>query len=196
MDSRAPFAFVAIGAVLRVRPALSRRRRSPSKDPALKRSAREFEQKQGVSRHPDPRRGRERHDEPGERVRGRLRPVAARRALEHDARRHVLGRRGARRAGARDRPPLEQAHPEGDRVVRPVRAPRCLGADAGDAETRRDGRGGGDSARAPRRRSLAARAGTGAELDQPADGGRGRLEGAADDARSGGGPRPLRRVQR
>ena len=189
------FVFVAIGAGFAfAQPYLAATK--PLKDPAAEALGEGVRAEAGRLRHPDPRRGRERHDEPGERVRGRLRAFAPRRALEHDARRHVLGRRGARRAGTRDRPSLEQAHPEGDRVVRPVRAARCVGVDAGDAETRRDGRGRSDSARAPRRRSPAARAGTGAELDQPADGGRGRLEGAADDARSGRGPRALRRVQR
>ena len=49
---------------------------------------------------------------------------------------------------------------------------------------------------APRRRRAPARSCAGAGVDQPPDGGRGRLEGAADDARSGGGPRPLRRLRR
>ena len=45
-------------------------------------------------------------------------PLAEGRALEHDGRRQLLGRRGAGRARARDRPPLERAHPEGPRLVR------------------------------------------------------------------------------
>ena len=68
----------------------------------------------------DPRlgRGRQRDDEPGERLRRRVRRLAQDRALEHDARRLVLGRRGAGRARPRDRPSLERPHPEEPRLVR------------------------------------------------------------------------------
>ena len=68
-------------------------------------------------------RGRQRHHEPGKRLRRRLRPLPQGRPLEHDGRRQLLGRRGPGRARARDRPPLEQAHPEGARLVR--RSSRC-----------------------------------------------------------------------
>ena len=74
--------------------------------------------------------------------------------------------------------------------------PGRLGADAGDAATRRDGRGGGGAAGAARRRRDPARARTGPGLDQPPDGGRGRLEGAPDDPRPRGRARPLRRLRR
>ena len=144
---------------------------------------------------PDLGRGRQRHDEPGERVRRRLRGVAEGRALEHDGRRHVLGRRGQGRPRPRDRSSLEQPHPQGPRLVRPLRAARRLGADARDAAPRRDGRGGCRAPCPSRRRGPAARACAGPVVDQPADGGRGRLEGAADDPRSAGRPRPLRRLR-
>ena len=135
---------------------------TPLRDPGLGAPADEFEREQGVSGDPGLGRGRQRHDEPGERLRRRLRPLAQGRALEHDDRRQLLGRRGAGRARPRDRPPLEQAHPEGARLVRALRAARRLGADAGDAAPRRDGRGGSGAARAPRRRRAAARARAGA----------------------------------
>ena len=75
----------------------------------------------------------------------------------------LLGRRGARRPRPRDRAPLEQPHPQGARLVRPVRASGRLDPDAGDAPARRDGRGGGGSAGTPRRRRAPARARAGSE---------------------------------
>ncbi len=63
-------------------------------------------------------------------------------------------------------------------------------------QTRRDGRGRRHSTRAPRRRGDPACAVTGADLDQPPDGSGGGLEGAADDARPGRRPRALRRLRR
>ena len=93
-------------------------------------------------------------------------------------------RRGRRRARPRDRAPLEQPHPEGDRLVRALCPPRRV-SDARHAPSGRDGRAGVRAARAARRRGAPARRDAGAELDQPPDGGRGRLEGTGDDARPG-----------
>ena len=114
----------------------------PLEDAALSADARAYAEKQDRA-GPDRGRGRDRLHELAERVRRRLRADEADRLLEHAARRPVdRRRRGARRARARARAPLAQPHPEGTRLVRPLRAAGRLADRGRDAATRRHGRPG------------------------------------------------------
>ena len=187
-------AFVAIGAFFAfVQPYLVDT--TPLKDPALQRSATEFERKQGVSKIPI-----------------RVEDVSG---TTSQANAYAVG------FGASRRVVLWSTMIDGtfsDAEVRVVLAheighhssnhiPKGLawfglfalpGAWVLMRATRRRG-GMGEAAAVPLALlvvavlQLATRAGAG--VDQPADGGRGRLEGASDDARSGGCPRPLRRLR-
>ena len=140
----------------------------PSHDARLNRTYARFERAQGVEGHPPARRGGQRRHEPGERLRLRHGPVLADRALGHAAGRPLHRRRGGRRPRPRARAPLERPHPEGDRLVRALRAARRARPDARDAAARRHGRARRRSPRAPRRRRLPARRRPGAEPRQPA----------------------------
>ena len=98
---------------LRVRAAVSPRRDDAARRSCAAAIGRRVREEAGCLRHPRLGGGRQWHDESGERVRSRLRPVTEDRPVEHDGGRNVPGRRGAGGARARDRPPLEQPHPEG-----------------------------------------------------------------------------------
>ena len=109
-------AFVAIGAFFAfVQPYLVDT--TPLRDPALQRSATEFERKQGVPKIPI-----RVEDVSGTTSQANAYAIgvglAAGRTLEHEDRRYVLGRRGQGRARPRGRSPLEQPHPERACLVR------------------------------------------------------------------------------
>ncbi len=150
--------FALIASVLVLRRAVPRPGLERPDDPQLVRTYERFERAQGVDDIPLRDRGGLGRHEPGERLRVRDGPVLDDRPVGHAARRPVQRRGGGRRPRARARPPLEQPHPRGDRVVRAVRAAGRAGPDARDA----GGRGGmGEpargAARAPRRGGLPAR---------------------------------------
>ena len=86
------------------------------------------------------RREGERLDRPGQRVRDRLGPVDARRALGHAARRPLLARRGEGGGRPRVRACEAQARAEGRRVVRAVRVPDALPRGRDHAPSRRPAR--------------------------------------------------------
>ena len=167
---------------LRVRAAVSPRRNVRARRSCATAIGRRVRAEAGCLRHSHLGGRRQWHDESGERLCSRLRPVTEDRPVEHDGRRNVPGRRGARRARARDRASLEQPHPEGTRLVRSLCPSGRMDPDAGYEATRRHGRGCSNPSGASRRRSPATRIRSRAELDQPPHGVRGGLEGTANDA--------------
>ena len=115
----------------------------PLEDAALSADARAYAEKQGIEPVRIAVEDVTDFTQLTERVRRRLRADEADRLLEHAARRPVdRRRRGARRARARARAPLAQPHPEGTRLVRPLRAAGRLADRGRDAATRRHGRPG------------------------------------------------------
>ena len=113
-----------------------------------------------------------------------LRPVDARRALGHAARRPLLARRDRRRRRARVRARQAPAHTQGRRLVRAVRVSRAVPRRRGDAPPRRPARPREPAARRARDHADHARRGAAPERSLAPLRGRGRLARAADDARS------------